>query len=56
MEAALFNRTIRMLIYCNNIDVREEGYILFTVGDNTTNFGLTTDEFCLLYTSDAADD
>lgn len=48
MEAALYNRTIRMMIYCNNIDVREEGYILFTVGDGSSNFDISTDEYVTL--------
>ncbi|CAN0433646.1 unnamed protein product, partial [Hapterophycus canaliculatus] len=53
LEAALYNRTIRMMIYCNNVDVREEGYILFTVGDGSSNFDISTDEYLSIASSNA---
>lgn len=33
LEAALYNRIVRLLIHCNNEVNFEEGYLLFTVGD-----------------------
>ncbi|CAM9360309.1 unnamed protein product, partial [Scytosiphon promiscuus] len=33
LEAALYNRSVRLLIHCNNQVNYEEGYVLFKVGD-----------------------
>ncbi|CAM9231177.1 unnamed protein product [Hapterophycus canaliculatus] len=33
LEAALYNRSVRLLIHCNNQVNHEEGYVLFKVGD-----------------------
>lgn len=45
VEMALFNRTVRLSIFCNNINAREEGYVLFKVGDGSETFDLTLKEY-----------
>lgn len=48
MEVALYNRTLRLLTYCNNIEEREEGYLHFRVGDGNDSSGLFCDDIpCL---------
>lgn len=36
MEAALYNRTVRLLIHCNNAANFQEGYLFFRVGEFDT--------------------
>ncbi|CAM9377775.1 unnamed protein product [Ectocarpus sp. 12 AP-2014] len=45
LERALFNRTVRMSIYCNNINEREDGYVLFKVGDGNGYFDINVADY-----------
>lgn len=54
MEHALFNRFVRLSIYCNNIDAREEGYIIFKVGDGTPAFEISLDAYEAILSGGAA--
>lgn len=36
MEAALYNRTVRLLIHCTNADEYEEGYLFFNIGEENS--------------------
>lgn len=45
LERALFNRTVRMSIYCNNVNEREDGYVLFKVGDGNGYFDINVADY-----------
>ncbi len=45
---------MRLSIYCNNIDAREEGYILFKVGDGNEYFDMSLDEYESILSGGAA--
>lgn len=47
MEVALYNRTVRLLAYCNNEDDREYGYLHFRVGDGNDSALFCEDIPCL---------
>ena len=53
LEAALYNRVVRLLIHCNNAVAFEEGYLLFYVGD--AEFAQSCAEFPELCTGDGVD-
>lgn len=55
LEAALYNRMVRLLIHCNNQVAYEEGYLLFYVGD--AEFAQSCSEFpelCAAYGVDSS--
>eukprot|EP00903_Cladosiphon_okamuranus_P014909 g13805.t1 len=54
LEMALFNRTVRMEIYCNNINNRQTGYVLFKIGDGREEFDITLDEYEFILTGNGA--
>lgn len=47
MEVALYNRTLRLLTYCNNEVGREFGYLHFRVGDGNDSSLYCEDIPCL---------
>lgn len=51
---ALFNRTVRLLIYCNNINNRQDGYVLFKIGDGNEAFDITLEEYETILNGGAA--
>lgn len=51
---ALFNRTVRMEIYCNNINNRTLGYILWKIGDGNEAFDLTVEQYEFILNGAAA--
>lgn len=51
---ALFNRTVRMDIYCNNINNRTNGFVLFKIGDGNEAFDLTLKEYEFILTGNTA--
>lgn len=45
LEHALYNRTVRMSIYCNNVNFRQDGYVLFKVGNGESSFDLSVADY-----------
>ncbi|CAM9591361.1 unnamed protein product [Pylaiella littoralis] len=48
LENALLNRFVRLSIYCNNVNNRVTGYVLFKVGDGTPAFDLSVAQYELI--------